>query len=503
MLWSRLEAVVAVGLQALAVSAHVAARAPSQMTEGIINPRELEQRLSPFARIYTTGTTGYDRASVRWSALEAPRAGIIVSVGTEGDVATVVRYANSRNVPFLATNGGHGSLTTLGRFDGGIEIRLDQLNGVDIANDGRTARIGGGALTKRIVDKLWEAGKETVTGACECVSLLGPGLGGGHGWLQGHHGLISDQFLSMNVVLADGGERVINADSELWWAFKGAGHNFGIVTSVVQRIYPLEHRDWAVETFAFSGDKVKEVYEAANRYLVRDGRRNVDIIDWSYWLHDNTLDSEKPVIILYLIQEGHVVNQAYSQPFHNIGPLVVTPLRGSYQNLAKWTLVSEDSPACQKTGASNPRFPIYLQNYNPEALEKAYNYFASTTGPQTPFKDSMFIFEGYSHQGVRDVDVRSTAFAFRYENILSAPLITYQPAGPSRDEEAAYIGKELRRILHEGSGRENLHAYVNYAYGSESPAELYGEESWRQSHLRDLKNKFDHMGRFSFYAPIA
>lgn len=125
------------------------------------------------------------------------------------------------------------------------------------------------------------------------MSLLGPGLGGGHGWLQGHHGLISDQFLSMNVVLADGGERIINADSELWWAFKGAGHNFGIVTSVVQRIYPLEHRDWAIETFAFSGDKVKEVYEAANQYLVRNGRRNVDIIDWSYWLHDTTLDDEK------------------------------------------------------------------------------------------------------------------------------------------------------------------------------------------------------------------
>lgn len=90
MLWSRLEAVVAVSLQALAASAHVAARAPSQMTEGVIDPRELEQRLSPSARIYTTGTTGYDRASVRWSALEAPKAGIIVSVGTEGDVATVV-----------------------------------------------------------------------------------------------------------------------------------------------------------------------------------------------------------------------------------------------------------------------------------------------------------------------------------------------------------------------------------------------------------------------------
>lgn len=132
-----------------------------------------------------------------------------------------------------------------------------------------------------------------MTGACECVSYLGPALGGGHGWLQGRHGLISDQFIAMDIVLANGDVKTIDANSDLWWAMLGAGHNFGIVTSVTARIHDIVHRNWAIETIIFSGDKVKAVYEAANKYLLQNGQRDSEIMNWSYWLNDATLDSEK------------------------------------------------------------------------------------------------------------------------------------------------------------------------------------------------------------------
>ena len=64
-------------------------------------------------------------------------------------------------MPFLAANGVHGSITTLGRMKSGIEIYMSQLNGVKIAADGQTAEIGGGILTKDVVDVLWAAGKQT------------------------------------------------------------------------------------------------------------------------------------------------------------------------------------------------------------------------------------------------------------------------------------------------------------------------------------------------------
>lgn len=129
-----------------------------------------------------------------------------------------------------------------------------------------------------------------MTGTCECVSYLGPGLGGGHGWLQGHHGLVADQFVSINAVTANGTLTTIDSSDELWWAMKGAGHNFGIVTSVTTKTYDIQHRDWAIETLTFSGDKVQAVYQAANDYLVQGGNQPVDIINWSYWLNIPSID---------------------------------------------------------------------------------------------------------------------------------------------------------------------------------------------------------------------
>lgn len=132
-----------------------------------------------------------------------------------------------------------------------------------------------------------------VTGTCECVSYLGPGLGGGHGWLQGYHGLVADQWISMNVVLANGDLKTIDSKSDLWWAMQGAGHNFGIVTSVKTKIYDIVHIKWAIETIIFNGDKIEDVYDAANKHILQGGKQSSDIINWSYWLNDATLDTEK------------------------------------------------------------------------------------------------------------------------------------------------------------------------------------------------------------------
>lgn len=122
---------------------------------------------------------------------------------------------------------------------------------------------------------------------------MGPALGGGHGWLQGRHGLAADQWVSMNVVLADGTLRTIDNDDELMWAMKGAGHNFGIVTSVTTKIYDIQYRDWAIETFIFSGSQVEQVYQVANDKLIKNGTQDVDVIHWSYWLNIPDFDAEK------------------------------------------------------------------------------------------------------------------------------------------------------------------------------------------------------------------
>lgn len=132
-----------------------------------------------------------------------------------------------------------------------------------------------------------------MTGTCECTSLLGPGLGGGHGWLQGHHGLVADQFVSMDIVLADGTQQTIDSSSDLWWGMKGAGHNFAIVTSVTMKVFDIQHRDWARETMIFTGDKVEAVFDAINKYLLKNGNQDVDVVNWVYLLNIPDIDANK------------------------------------------------------------------------------------------------------------------------------------------------------------------------------------------------------------------
>jgi hypothetical protein len=71
-----------------------------------------------------------------------------------------VKYANRKDLPFLAYNGAHGAITTLGKMDYGVEIYLDQLSSVEVAADGKSAKIGGGTMSKTVVDELWAAGKQ-------------------------------------------------------------------------------------------------------------------------------------------------------------------------------------------------------------------------------------------------------------------------------------------------------------------------------------------------------
>lgn len=209
-----------------------------------------------------------------------------------------VKFAAEQNIPILAYNGHHGTLTSLGKMDYGIQIYMPTLNTISVSNNGSSVTIGGGANSKKVTDALWAAGKQTVTGTCECVSYLGPALGGGHGWLQGHHGLIADQFESMNVVTADGKLRTIDSNSDLFWAMQGAGHNFGIVTSVTSKVYDIENTHWAIETIVLNGDKIEDIYKAANEVFINIGTQRTKIHNWSYWQNDINLDADKPVIIM-------------------------------------------------------------------------------------------------------------------------------------------------------------------------------------------------------------
>lgn len=244
--------------------------------------------LSAGASIYFPGSDGFDNATDRWQTWKAPTLEVVVQVASEQDVEQTIKYANKHHKQFLAISGGHGTISDLGKVQNGIGVWLSKMKTVEIADDGRTATVGGGITSGEFLHTLWAHGKQAVTGSCECTGVVPPMLGGGHGWLQGRHGLMADNLVSASLTLANGTTIRVseNERADLFWGLRGAGHNFGIVTEFEYRIHDhtAENENWAYETMFFGQDKLEEVFEVANAMIGGSvGTQPVELVHWAYF----------------------------------------------------------------------------------------------------------------------------------------------------------------------------------------------------------------------------
>lgn len=154
----------------------------------------------------------------------------------------------------MAYNRGHGSPSSVASFNG-IQIHMVNLNEIIIQPGRDSAWFGGGVYDGQVSRYLWEQGYVATTGSCDCVGMMGPGLGGGHGRHEGLYGMISDNIRQLNLVLADGTSIRVNETSysDLLWGLKGAGHNFGIVTSFELNIFPRGPDTWHYHNYLWRG----------------------------------------------------------------------------------------------------------------------------------------------------------------------------------------------------------------------------------------------------------
>jgi hypothetical protein len=119
-----------------------------------------------------------------------------------------------------------------------------------------------------VLVKLFCTNGGAVTGVCECVGSVAPLLGGGHGLLQGEYGLLADQLVSARLVLANSTAIKVSNTShpDLFWAIRGAGHNFGIVTEYTEKVYDARPNEtWGFEQFVFAGHQLEQLYTAVNQ----------------------------------------------------------------------------------------------------------------------------------------------------------------------------------------------------------------------------------------------
>lgn len=386
------------------------------------------------------------------------------------------------------------------------------------------ALIQGGVLNGDLIPYLWSRNKQTATTGCDCVGYIAPILGGGHGWLRGRYGLAADQLISARLVLANGSVVEVSdtENPELFWAVRGAGHNFGIVTEAKIKVYdvPAGEREWTVNSFVFTQEKLESVFEVANKVL--DDPDRPDGMTWYFVMgFDEQVDAEnvscpflhalqlrarshvhQPLLTLWVYHPGLSIPSKYTDPLHALSPTTVTTHLTDLTGTNAFLLADKGGIACAN-GLSRKLIPISVTHYHLASLRRAFTIFSTLP---TSLRGSVIFLENYDNTAVAAVDADSTAYPDRGGRVLIAPLLNYSPGNSSLDAEAFEVGTKLRDAFVEGSGEgdgeSRLVTYVNYARGDESLQAVYGYEEWRLERLRALKRVWDPQGRFGFYAPI-
>jgi len=191
--------------------------------------------------VVRAGDAEYDDVRKLYNAMIDKRPALIVRCHDVADVMASVAFARDNGLPLAIRGGGHNG-GGLGSVDDGLVIDLAAMNGIRIDPAGRTARVEGGATWGKVDHAAHAFGLAVPSGIISTTGVGGLTLGGGLGHLTRRHGLTIDSLVEVDVVLAEGSLVTANAQEhpDLYWAVRGGGGNFGVVTSLKFRLHPVD-----------------------------------------------------------------------------------------------------------------------------------------------------------------------------------------------------------------------------------------------------------------------
>jgi FAD binding domain len=190
--------------------------------------------------VVLAGDDGWDAARAAWNLAVDQRPVAVALVEGVDDVAAVLTFARDNGLRVAPQGTGHGA-GALGDLAGTILLKTERMRGVDVDPERGIARVEAGVVWREVADLAAEHGAAVLAGSSPSVGVVGYTVGGGMGWLARRHGLAANSVVAAEVVTGEG--RVLRVDEEtepdLFWAIRGGGGNYAVVTSLEFRTFPV------------------------------------------------------------------------------------------------------------------------------------------------------------------------------------------------------------------------------------------------------------------------
>lgn len=428
--------------------------------------------------VITPGNENYNDARTIYNAMIDKKPALIVKCSNVADVITCVNYARERDLLTAVRCGGHNG-AGLSLVENGLVIDLSEMNGIRVNADAKTVRVEGGCTWGEVDHATHPFGLAVPSGIISTTGVAGLTLGGGHGYLSRKYGLTVDNLLEADVVLADG--RLVTASKEqnqdLFWAIRGGGGNFGIVTSFLFQAHPVDTIYggpiiWPMD----QADEIMRWY----RDFIKDAPK--DLYGW-FGFHRVPTGSPLPEELHG--KHGCVITWCYTGPMDEAEELF-KPIR------ALGTPVLDMAgkmpyPALQSM-FDDMYYPPGLQwywkaDFVNEISDQALNLHKAYGSDLPTERCTMHLYP--INGAVHEMDENETAFSFR--DVTWSRVIVGVDSDPANAERVSHWAKEYWEALHPHSAGGG---YVNFMM-EESQDRIEATYRGNYERLQKVKAKYD------------
>jgi len=294
--------------------------------------------------IVLPGSADYDAARVVWNAMIDRRPAVVARCSGVEDVIRAIRFAREQDLVIAVRSGGH-SVGGFSTCDGGIVIDLSRMRGVKVDPERRIARVNGGSLLSELDQESQVHGLACPVGVVGHTGVAGLALGGGMGRLQRRWGFSIDNMLAVELVTAQGDRLRVSEEenADLFWGIRGAGPNFGIVTSFEFRLHELDQT--ITHGFvAYPPERAHDVAERAREFLASAPDEVMMSFAFGVGPAELPFPPEmwgRPMVSMAATHSGDVDDaDAVLKPLRDLGPAVDTIEPRRYLDVQ--TLADED-----------------------------------------------------------------------------------------------------------------------------------------------------------------